>query len=165
MNRKNPILIVWISLLSTLLFLSACSSGPSNAETKVKKQAEDKYEKLVKEKNKELELQPIELTSYSEEVGATLKEPIYKEFAVNGKVVVGGNIEKYTELKSNYVWIKVYSTVEGPAGNQQEYYAMLKEGKFKQEISFFNGEGEYQVEVQVPSKDSENYYYSFFHGP
>ncbi|MDZ5474417.1 transglutaminase-like domain-containing protein [Bacillus sp. 31A1R] len=159
MSKKNPILTVWVCLLSTLLFLSACSSDTSNSETKVIKKEEDKFEKLAKEKNKELELEPIELTSYSEEVGATLKEPGYKEFAVNGKVVVEGAIEKYTELKSNFVWIKVQSDEDGPAGNQHEYYAVLKDGKFKQEIRFFNGAGEYQVKVQVPSKDSENYYY------
>ncbi|EWG08838.1 transglutaminase domain-containing protein [Cytobacillus firmus] len=158
MPKKSPITIL-IVLLSSFLFLSACSSSESNSEAKAEKKEEDKYEKLVKEKNKELELEPLELTSYREEVGAALKNPEYKEFAANGKVAVQGEVEKYTDLKSDYAWIKVRSTEEGPAGNDLEYYAPIKEGKFKQNIRLFNGEGEYKVTVQLPSMDSENYYY------
>ncbi|WP_404357116.1 transglutaminase-like domain-containing protein [Cytobacillus firmus] len=158
MPKKSPITIL-IVLLTSFLFLSACSSSESNSEAKAEKKEEDKYEKLVKEKNKELELEPLELTSYSEEVGAALKNPEYKEFAANGKLAVQGEVEKYSDLKSDYVWIKVRSTEEGPAGNDLEYYAPIKEGKFKQNIRLFNGEGEYKVTVQLPSTDSENYYY------
>lgn len=158
MPKKSPITIL-IVLLTSFLFLSACSSSESNSEAKAEKKEEDKYEKLVKEKNKELELEPLELTSYSEEVGAALKNPEYKEFAANGKMAVQGEVEKYSDLKSDYVWIKVRSAEEGPAGNDLEYYAPIKEGKFKQNIRLFNGEGEYKVTVQLPSTDSENYYY------
>lgn len=158
MPKKSPIAIL-IVLLTSFLFLSACSSSESNSEAKAEKKEEDKYEKLVKEKNKELELEPLELTSYSEEVGAALKNPEYKEFAANGKMAVQGEVEKYSDLKSDYVWIKVRSAEEGPAGNDLEYYAPIKEGKFKQNIRLFNGEGEYKVTVQLPSTDSENYYY------
>ncbi|WP_226620332.1 transglutaminase-like domain-containing protein [Cytobacillus firmus] len=158
MPKKSPITIITV-LLTSFLFLSACSSSESNSEAKAEKKEEDKYEKLVKEKNKELELEPLELTSYSEEVGAALKNPEYKEFAANGKLAVQGEVEKYSDLKSDYAWIKVRSTEEGPAGNDQEYYAPIKEGKFKQNIRLFNGEGEYKVTVQLPSTDSENYYY------
>lgn len=158
MPKKSPITIL-IVLLTSFLFLSACSSSESNSEAKAEKKEEDKYENLVKEKNKELELEPLELTSYSEEVGAALKNPEYKEFAANGKLAVQGEVEKYSDLKSDYVWIKVRSTAEGPAGNDLEYYAPIKEGKFKQNIRLFNGEGEYKVTVQLPSTDSENYYY------
>lgn len=158
MLKKSPIAIL-IVLLTSFLFLSACSSSESNSEAKAEKKEEDKYEKLVKEKNKELELEPLELTSYSEEVGAALKNPEYKEFAANGKMAVQGEVEKYSDLKSDYVWIKVRSAEEGPAGNDLEYYAPIKEGKFKQNIRLFNGEGEYKVTVQLPSTDSENYYY------
>ncbi|MBT2691250.1 transglutaminase domain-containing protein [Bacillus sp. ISL-47] len=160
MIKKSPISIMF--LLSTFLFLSACSnSDTSNTETKAEKKEEAKFEKLAEEKNKELELElePLELTSYSEEVGASIKEPAYKEFAVNGKVVVEGEVEKYSALKSEYAWIKVRASEEGHAGYDHEYYTPIKEGKFKQPIRFFNGEGEYRVTVQLPSMDSENYYY------
>ncbi|MCS0674741.1 transglutaminase family protein [Cytobacillus firmus] len=158
MPKKSPITLLML-VLASFLFLSACSSSESGSEAKAEKKEEDKYEKLVKEKNKELELEPLELTSYSEEVGAALKNPEYKEFAANSKVAVQGEIEKYSDLKSDYAWIKVRSTEDGPAGNDLEYYTPIKEGKFKQSIRLFNGEGEYKVSVQLPSTDSENYYY------
>ncbi len=158
MNRKNPVIFIIISLLSIILFISGCSNSEASHSKETQKE-ENKYDKLVKEKNKELDLQPIELTSYSTEAGVTLKKPTYKEFAVNQKVMVEGAIEKFSEIKSNYVWIKVRANEEGPAGMEQEYYAPIKEGKFKQEISLFNGEGQYEVKVQVPSLDREDYYY------
>ncbi|AYA77570.1 transglutaminase domain-containing protein [Bacillus sp. Y1] len=160
MKKKTPVIFIIISLLSLILFISGCSnSESSNSKTEETQKEENKYDKLVKEKNKELDLQPIELTSYSEEAGVTLKKPTYKEFAVNKKVVVEGEIEKFSEIKSDYVWIKVQANEEEPAGMEQEYYAPIKEGKFKQEISLFNGEGQYEVKVQVPSLDREDYYY------
>jgi hypothetical protein len=160
MKKKTPVIFIIISLLSLILFISGCSnSESSNSKTEETQKEENKYDKLVKEKNKELDLQPIELTSYSEEAGVTLNKPTYKEFAVNKKVVVEGEIEKFSEIKSDYVWIKVQATEEEPAGMEQEYYAPIKEGKFKQEISLFNGDGQYEVKVQVPSLDREDYYY------
>lgn len=158
MKKKTPVIFIIISLLSLILFISGCSNSESSNSEETQKE-ENKYDKLVKEKNKELDLQPIELTSYSEEAGVTLKKPTYKEFAVNKKVVVEGEIEKFSEIKSDYVWIKVQANEEEPAGMEQEYYAPIKEGKFKQEISLFNGEGQYEVKVQVPSLDREDYYY------
>jgi hypothetical protein len=160
MKKKTPVIFIIISLLSLILFISGCSnSESSNSKTEETQKEENKYDKLVKEKNKELDLQPIELTSYSEEAGVTLNKPTYKEFAVNKKVVVEGAIEKFSEIKSDYIWIKVQANEEEPAGMEQEYYAPIKEGKFKQEISLFNGEGQYEVKVQVPSLDREDYYY------
>ncbi|WP_066300873.1 transglutaminase domain-containing protein [Bacillus sp. FJAT-29937] len=160
MNAKRNFYAFVICLLSSVWILSACSNAsPSDSETKAPKKQENKYEKLAKEKNKEFELEPIELTSYSEEIGVTLKNPEHKKFAVNGKVMVEGEIEKHALLKFHYAWIKVQSDEEGPAGNKHEYYTPIKDGKFKQEIHFFKGEGEYRVTVQLPSKDRDNYYY------
>ncbi|MFP3472151.1 hypothetical protein R0J90_19055, partial [Micrococcus sp. SIMBA_144] len=68
---------------------------------------------------------------------------------------IDGEIEKYQDLKSDFAWIKVRASEEGPAGRQLEYYTPIKDGTFKQDIHFFNGEGEYSVSVQLPSKDSE----------
>jgi hypothetical protein len=160
MNRKNPILAVLILLVSSIFILSACSdANPSDAKAKAEKKEEDQLEKLVKEKNEELELQPLELSSYNEEVGSSFSKPEYKEFAVNGEVVVEGNIEKFSSLKSDYVWIKVSADEEGPAGIQHEYYTEMKDGKFKETIHFFNGAGKYHVIVQIPSTETENYYF------
>jgi hypothetical protein len=160
MKKKTPVIFIIISLLSIILFISGCSnSEANNSKTAETQKEENKYDKLVKEKNKELDLQPIELTSYSKEAGVTLKKPTYKEFAVNKTVMVEGAIEKFSEIKSSYVWIKVRANEEGPSGVEQEYYAPIKDGKFKQEISLFIGKGQYEVKVQVPSLDREDYYY------
>lgn len=160
MSRKRTIFTILLCVWSSILILSACSNTSSgDSETKAPKKVEDKYIKLAEEKNKEFELEPIELTSYSEEIGATLKEPVHKKFAVNGEVIVEGEIEKHSLLKSDYAWIKVHSNDDGPAGDNHEYYTPIQEGKFKQAIHFFNGEGEYRITVQLPSIDRENYYY------
>ncbi|MGG1631693.1 transglutaminase domain-containing protein [Rossellomorea sp. NRS-1567] len=161
MQKKNPFLFLFLGLLTSFLFLTACSDSSANGEeTKVDKKEEDLYEKEKKKMNDDLgEMEPLQLTSYSEEIGVTMNEPSYKEFAVNGQVTVDGEIEQHSELKSDYVWIKVRASEEGPAGKQLEYYTPIKDGKFKQNIRLFNGEGEYSVSVQLPSKDRENYYY------
>ncbi|MCA1056990.1 transglutaminase-like domain-containing protein [Rossellomorea aquimaris] len=159
MKTKNPIHIMLLCFMASLMFLSACSSSADSEAKKEEKKEEDKYEKLVKEKNSELELEPIELTSYSEEIGVTLDEPSHKEFAANGEVVIKGEIEKASVLKSDYAWIKVRSKEEGAAGDQLEYYTPIKDGAFKESIHFFNGEGEYSVRIQLPSKDRDNYFY------
>ncbi|MGM0866417.1 MAG: transglutaminase domain-containing protein [Bacillota bacterium] len=161
MQKKYPFLILFLSLVTSFLFLTACSDSNANSEeTNADKKEEGPYEKEVKKKNDELgEWEHLELTSYSEEIGVKMNEPSYKEFAANGQVTVDGEIEQHSELKSDYVWIKVRASEEGRAGNQLEYYTPIKNGKFKQNIHFFNGEGEYSVSVQLPSKDRENYYY------
>jgi len=161
MQKKNSLLILFLGLLTSFLFLTACSdSSAKGEETKVDEKEEDLYEKEKKKTNDELgEMEPLQLTSYSEEIGVTMNEPSYKEFAVNGQVTVDGEIEQHSELKSDFAWIKVRASEEGPAGKQLEYYTPIKDGKFKQNIRLFNGEGEYSVSVQLPSKDRENYYY------
>ncbi|BCB02657.1 transglutaminase domain-containing protein [Bacillus sp. KH172YL63] len=158
MEKRRSVLLV--SLLSGFLFLTGCSDSSAGGGESQAEKKEDPYEKEVKKKNEEIgELEPLLLTSYSEEIGVSLDEPVYKEFAANGQVTVDGEIEQYTELKSDYAWIKVRAEEEGPAGRQLEYYTPIEDGKFKQDIHFFNGEGEYNVSVQLPDKDRENYYY------
>lgn len=161
MQRKNPFLFLLVGLLISFLFLTACSdSNAKSEETMADKEEEDLYEKEKREMDDELgEMEPLQLTSYSEEIGVTMNEPLYQEFAANGHVTVDGEIEQHSELKSDYAWIKVRASEEGPAGKQLEYYTPIQNGKFKQNIHFFNGEGEYNVSVQLPSKDRENYFY------
>lgn len=149
--RKKRIGFVW---LCCVFFLLACTKE-STSEPK----EQNPQEQLVEQKNSELELEQLELTSYSEEIGATLSAPKYQKFAANGKVKIEGKVEQFEQLQSDFAWIKVRSMDEGPAGSEHEYYTPIKEGKFKQNIHFFNGEGDYRVTVQLPSKDRENYYY------
>lgn len=151
-------------LLSSCLVLSACTDkdvvGKNNdGGVQAEQEAKDQYEQLVDEKNDGLELEPLELTSYAAEVNASISSPLHKEFSANGQVEIAGTVEKHADLKGEFVWIKVRSVEDGPTGNQKEYYAPIRDGAFSQNISFFNGEGEYQVTVQLPDTERENYYY------
>lgn len=153
--------------ISCVMILSACTdktdkeeASSAIIETQPEQKETDKYEKLVIEKNKELELEPLQLTSYSEEVQAAFSAPMYKEFYANGKFDIEGEIKDHAKLKSDYIWIKVTTDEDGPVGKSMEYYTPIKDGRFKESLPFFNGEGEYLVTVQLPSTEKENYYYS-----
>ncbi|KMJ57474.1 transglutaminase [Bacillus sp. LL01] len=161
MKKKQHITALF---LTSCIILSACSdkdaSGKdTNRDIQAEQEVKDQYEQLVDEKNKELKLEPLELTSYAEEVNATISAPVYKEFSANGQVEIAGSVEKYADFKSDFVWIKVRSKEDGPTGNQMEYYVPIRDGAFSETISLFNGEGEYQVTIQLPDTDRENYYY------
>ncbi len=161
MEKRSPFVIVLLSLLTSFLILTACSGpGAKSEEAGADKKEEDPFKNEIKKMNEEIgEMEPLPLTSYSEEIGVKMNAPVYKEFATNGKVTVDGEIAQHAELKSGYAWIKVRASEDGPAGKQLEYYTPIENGKFKQDIHFFNGEGEYKVSVQLPDKDRENYYY------
>ncbi|MBD7939712.1 transglutaminase domain-containing protein [Cytobacillus sp. Sa5YUA1] len=148
-----PILLVMAGVL-----LVGCNDKGAVSGEDVKKQV-DPYEQLVEEKNKELELEPLTLTTYSDEIGASFVSPEYREFAANGTVTIEGSIEDYRGLKSDYAWIIVTAEEEGVAGREHEYYAPIKDGQIKQDIQFFNGEGTYHIKVQLPDDERENYYY------
>lgn len=148
-----PILLVMAGVL-----LVGCNDKGAVSGEDVKKQV-DPYEQLVEEKNKELELAPLTLTTYSDEIGASFVSPEYREFAANGTVTIEGSIEDYRGLKSDYAWIIVTAEEEGVAGREHEYYAPIKDGQIKQDIQFFNGEGTYHIKVQLPDDERENYYY------
>ena len=102
---------------------------------------------------------PLELTSYSEEVGATLLEPSTTNFAVDEFVTIEGTVEQQDQLKEQYVWIKIRFAGDAVSNDSMEYYAPIQDGTFKQDVRLFNGEGEYQVTVMLPSTKQKNYYY------
>lgn len=148
--------------LLCLLFLVACTNNPAPTQ-EAKQQDEQKqvndFETAVEKKNAELELAPLALTNYGDEVGAKLTQPTYENFAASQFVTIEGTVEQHEQLKGNYVWIKIHYNGEALSDNLQEYYAPILDGKFKQEAMLFNGEGEYRVTVLLPSKDQNNYYY------
>ncbi|WP_438315502.1 transglutaminase domain-containing protein [Sporosarcina sp. FA9] len=157
---KKPELLI-VSLLS-LFLLAACTNEPSptNEGQQIDEQKpKNEFETAVKEKNAELERGPLELTSYGEEVGAKLAQPTYDNFAVNEFLTVEGTVEQHEQLKEKYVWIKIHFSGDTISDQSLEYYAPIKDGKFKQKATLFNGEGEYRVKVLLPSKDRNNYYY------
>ena len=152
-----------VSLLC-LLLLGACTSTPapvkeSQPTPEQKQEQKVDYQAAVEKKNAELEMTPLELTGYAEEVGAALLEPTHTNFAVNEFVTVEGTVEHQDQLKEKYVWIKIRFAGEALSNDSMEYYAPIQDGKFKQDVRLFNGEGEYQVTVMLPSTDRKNYYY------
>lgn len=158
--KKTYIQIV--SLLC-LLLLGACTKDPApTKETQQvieQEQKKNDYDAAVEKKNAELGMTPLELTAYSEEVGAALVEPTHTNFAVNEIVTVKGTVENQDQLQENYVWIKIRFDGEALSDDSMEYYAPIQDGTFKQDVRLFNGEGEYQVTVMLPSTDRKNYYY------
>ncbi|MFS0691066.1 transglutaminase domain-containing protein [Sporosarcina sp. 179-K 8C2 HS] len=159
--KKTQIQIV---LLLCLLVLSACSNKSaaikeSQPTPEQKQEQKVDYQAVVENKNTELEMAPLELTGYAEEVGATLLEPTHTNFAVDEFVTVEGTVEDQDQLQENYVWIKIRFAGEALSNGSMEYYAPIEDGKFKQDVRLFNGEGEYQVTVMLPSTKQKNYYY------
>ena len=155
---------IQIITLLCLLLLSACTNKPTpikEAQPTAEQKQEQKvdYQAAVDMKNAELERTPLELTAYSEEVGATLLEPSHTNFAVDEFVTVEGTVEHQDKLKEKYVWIKIMFTGEALSNDSMEYYAPIQDGKFKQDVRLFNGEGEYRVTVMLPSTKQKNYYY------
>ncbi|WHT49152.1 hypothetical protein QNH10_05825 [Sporosarcina thermotolerans] len=130
--------------LMCLLLLGACANKSASVDesqsTPVQKQEQkEDYEAAIEKKNAELEMTPLELTSYSEEVGATLIEPTHTNFAVNEFVTVEGTVENQEQLQENYVWIKIKFDGEATSDDSMEYYAPIQDGKFKQDVRLFNG--------------------------
>lgn len=163
MTFKKGLIIAFLTI--SFFSLAAC-----NHETSIKtnnskvhgnhsKSKNNKYDLLAKEKNKEINLEPIELTTYSEKVGASLSNPTNKLFAVNKEFSISGKVEKQELLKEHYAWIKVSSLDTIDSLSDQEYYLPIEEGKFTSKIHFYNGAGKYSVKVMLPATDRNNYYY------
>ena len=70
---RNRGLLFFVFLLTGLLVLTACSDD--NQASSEKKEEKDQYDLLAEERNAELELIPIEISSYGEEIGVTFKSP------------------------------------------------------------------------------------------
>lgn len=152
---------LFVCLLCSGMLLACTneSAAPSETQPVEVEKPKDDFAKAVEKKNAELEMAPLELTSYADEVGATLSQPSHTNFAVNEIVTVEGSVEQHEQLQGKYVWIKLQYDGEAIADNEMEYYAPITDGKFKQDVTLYNGEGEYRVTVLLPSKDRENYYY------
>lgn len=159
--KKYSLLAMGVAF--ALLTGAACSNetAPSQSNTtkqEVKADLRDKYDVLADEKNEEIELEPVVLSPYAEVIGAELTEPKYEHYAVNREFVVKGKIDKHTDLKGNYVWIKVKHDDGEINNNTFEYYAPLENGVFNQAVHFFNGEGKYNVQIMLPSNERDNYF-------
>lgn len=154
---KTKLLSMILSLF--VVALTACSADQDATNKTVKEEKKDRYTVLAEEANQDEKLEKLELLPYAEEVEASLSSPKYKEFTTNSSVLVKGKAKKYSGFKSDYVWIKVRSEEDGPAGREFSYYAPIKDGKFEQRVQLFNGKGNYSVKVSVPSDKAEDYFY------
>lgn len=162
MRLKKQYLILIV--LSFIILLAACNKELAFPKTEVQhlnkvEKKENKFELAIQEKNKELEQGNLTLTSYASKIEASLTQPTETNFAVNERVTVEGSVKNHEQLKGNYVWIKIYFNGETLTDQTQHYYAPLKDGKFKQEVTLANGDGEYSLTVLLPSQDQTNYYY------
>lgn len=154
---------IFIVLLCSLSLIACQKEAPipeGEAPLQDTKQNEEsELELALKNKNKQLEQDQVSLTRYATEVNATLIQPTESNFAVNERVTIEGHVENHEQLKSGYVWVKIYFNGKSDTDQTQHHYIPLENGHFKQEIGLANGEGEYNITILLPSQDQDNYYY------
>ena len=63
MNKRKQYIIFLLVFFSLILALAGCVGK------------EDKYDRLAREKNEELNLEPLQLTDYGDEVGLKISDP------------------------------------------------------------------------------------------
>ncbi|MBS4209916.1 transglutaminase-like domain-containing protein [Bacillus sp. FJAT-50079] len=150
-------ILLFTIIISVVFFGVACSQISS--DTNNEKQANHHtYDKLVDQKNEETDLEPLQLTRYADEVGASISAPLYQSFTADQQTVISGNIEKHQELKGSFAWVKMKQTDPITENDSFEYYVPINDGAFEQVIHFFNGAGVYHVQMMLPSMEKENYY-------
>lgn len=145
-------------VFTVLTMLTAGCSLLTPLETNAKPQ-QSKWDRIAEKTNEDMDLQRLNLQSYAEQVGATLSSPTYRKFAVNSKVRIAGEVDRYQDLQSDLVWIEVKKTGKGADQESFSYYAPLKNGKFNRKIQLFAGKGKYQVTVRLPSQQEKDRYY------
>lgn len=147
-----------IFILPILLFcLPGCSLLDSANPPIEKDPAGDRYSVAAEKNNEKTNLERVELSGYSRQVGASLTSPKYKEFSANSSFIVSGNVKDTERLQSNYALITVHSEKVGT--QDFKYVSPIEGGKFKQKVQLFDGKGTYRVKVSLPSDKSKDYYY------
>lgn len=111
------------------------------------------------EGSNQAKLKPIQLSSYSQVIGASLTEPSFTEFKVSKELKVSGHIEKDKELLEDYIWVKMNVENGSDMNETFEYYLPIIEGKFEQTLHFFKGAETYHVQLLAPSIERENYFH------
>ncbi|WP_096181589.1 transglutaminase, partial [Effusibacillus lacus] len=144
--------VVGIGLILSML-MAACSR-PAVQEV-------DKWQKLVEETNRTIQMEPLQVTEYSIKVGARLTKPEHKKFAANSSFVISGSVQEYTTMKSDSVWVLIRKMNQNASSVNDDfsYYAPIRDGVFEQNVQLPDGAGEYRVVVRLPSTDSKDRYY------
>lgn len=159
---KRKWLVVCCSVIAlSMLITSACEMPfrPALVETPPGSSLDGAANSM----NEQLTLQEIELEPFAEKISGSLSSPKYKKFAVNSTFKVEGKIEKYQQLRDDWVWIEVEykDPKELDLPSTFHYYTPLKKGHFSQQVQLFSGKGNYQIRIRAPSDQQSNYYYSF----
>jgi len=149
-------------LLLAVFFLTGCTGEEKETKTEVNmqqtEQVLDQYAALADEKNKEIDQTPISLSPYAEEMGLSVKEPAFAQFAANGSIDLHGTVTNRNYV-SPFVWVIVKSTKQGLLGQEMEYFIPIENGVFQETIQLFNGEGNYEVSLLLPSVEEDNMFY------
>lgn len=130
---------------------AGCSASEEASGNKEGGGLQPKEEAAEKEKN----IVPIKLTSYADEVGVTISQPKSQVLSVEQSFALSGEVRDAAQLKGTYVWV----LLNGPEGGTFDYYIPIKEGKFEKKIKLFEGQGDYNVTVRVPDKETEDRFY------
>lgn len=148
-----------ISFLAVIL-LGGCADSEGSADNETQSQKNNEQTESEDQKSENMETtsensQPLELSSYAKEIGATLSNPQGKELSVQSSFMLTGEIEKVSGLDGRFVWVEL----SGPQGGGFTYYVPIKNGKFSRKIKLFEGQGDYDITVRLPDKDQDNHFY------
>src|SRR5690554_5959285 len=100
---------------------------------------------------------PIQLTTYANEVGFSLVSPDEQSFEAETLVKIEGKIDQTENLNSEYIWISMIQKedIEEIDRNDFNYYVPINDHNFSKELTLHHGEGEYEIKIRVPSNKSE----------
>ncbi|GAA0596648.1 hypothetical protein GCM10009001_11000 [Virgibacillus siamensis] len=152
----KKLLCLMLISLSGVILLNGCSddSEGSTDQDGQNNEAEESEEPKPKQTKTETS-QPLELSSYAKEIGATLSSPGSKEFSVQSSFMLEGQIDDTSGLDGRFIWVEL----SGPKGGEFTYYIPLQDGKFSEEIMLFEGKGDYNITVRLPDKEQDNHFY------
>lgn len=146
----------WMLLsFSVVILLSGCTDSEASSNEEGQSQKNNEETKPEEIESESANSQPIELSPYANEIGATLSNPQSKEFSVQSSFMLEGEIEDLSGLDGRFIWIEI----SGPQGGEFEYYLPIKKGSFSQEIKLFEGKGNYDITVRLPDREQDNHFY------
>lgn len=148
-------------MLCAVFALAACGSNEEAEENnKISEEDNQAINEEEMEEVADLNTEPVEveITEYGEEMGLILEAPATEVATV---MPLQGKFTEIDDVKDDYAWVTIHKTdsIEELGNREIDYYLPLDGGSFAKEIPLPNGAGEYRVNVLLPSKDKEDYYY------
>lgn len=141
--------VIFIIIIALLMIGSGCSQQEITDGS-----SHDKKKITIKDK---IFRNPIQLTTYANEVGFSLSSPEEQSFEAETLVKIEGKIDQIEDLNSEYIWILMIPEEEiGEIDrNDFNYYVPINDHNFSKELTLHHGAGEYEIKVRVPSNKSE----------